>query len=46
MLIKGVILVLWVRGVTPQEAVMGHTPGHMIVLDVKDDEVFSWLVEC
>ncbi|KAF6813113.1 hypothetical protein CSOJ01_04799 [Colletotrichum sojae] len=41
--------VFWGCGVTPQEAVMraglegtviGHAPGHMIVLDVKEDEIF------
>ncbi|KAK8213605.1 hypothetical protein M8818_002909 [Zalaria obscura] len=42
--------VFWGCGVTPQEAVMraglegtvmGHAPGHMIVLDVTEDEVFG-----
>ncbi|KAL1652262.1 hypothetical protein SLS58_000389 [Diplodia intermedia] len=42
--------VFWGCGVTPQEAVMraglegtvlGHAPGHMIVLDVKDEDVFG-----
>ncbi|KAF9635403.1 Carbonic anhydrase [Lasiodiplodia theobromae] len=44
--------VFWGCGVTPQEAVMraaeglegtvlGHAPGHMIVLDVKDQDVFG-----
>lgn len=42
--------VFWGCGVTPQEAVMaaglegvvmGHVPGHMIVLDVRDEEVFE-----
>jgi uncharacterized protein YcsI (UPF0317 family) len=46
----GVVPVFWGCGVTPQEAVMkaglegvvmGHAPGHMIVLDVKDHEVFG-----
>ncbi|KAL0930345.1 DUF1445 domain protein [Colletotrichum truncatum] len=41
--------VFWGCGVTPQEAVMranlkgtvmGHAPGHMIVLDVQEDEIF------
>lgn len=43
--------VFWGCGVTPQEAVMraggalegvvmGHAPGHMVVLDVKDSDVF------
>ena len=42
--------VFWGCGVTPQEAVMragnkiegmviGHMPGHMLVMDVKDDQV-------
>ena len=44
----GLIPVFWGCGVTPQEAVMkaeipgvviGHTPGHMIVLDVKEEDV-------
>ena len=47
---EGVIPVFWGCGVTPQEAVMrgglegvviGHAPGHMIVLDVKDHDVFG-----
>ncbi|KAF2089511.1 DUF1445-domain-containing protein [Saccharata proteae CBS 121410] len=42
--------VFWGCGVTPQEAVMraklpgtvmGHAPGHMVVLDVKDEDVFN-----
>ncbi|KAL1624815.1 hypothetical protein SLS56_007615 [Neofusicoccum ribis] len=42
--------VFWGCGVTPQEAVMrarlpgtvmGHAPGHMIVLDVKDSDVME-----
>ncbi|GAB7351837.1 hypothetical protein MBLNU459_g2397t1 [Dothideomycetes sp. NU459] len=42
--------VFWGCGVTPQEAVMraglkgtvmGHAPGHMIVLDITDEEVFE-----
>jgi uncharacterized protein YcsI (UPF0317 family) len=46
----GFVPVFWGCGVTPQEAVMraglegtvmGHKPGHMIVLDVKEDEVFG-----
>lgn len=41
--------VFWGCGVTPQEAVMkaglegrvmGHKPGHMLVLDVRDEDVF------
>ncbi|KAG9516684.1 hypothetical protein KCV07_g6637, partial [Aureobasidium melanogenum] len=45
-----VVPVFWGCGVTPQEAVMraglkgtvlGHAPGHMILLDVKDEDVFS-----
>ncbi|KAK0614389.1 hypothetical protein B0T14DRAFT_606690 [Immersiella caudata] len=47
---EGVVPVFWGCGVTPQEAVMraglegmvmGHAPGHMVVLDVKDHEVFG-----
>ncbi|KAK0643169.1 DUF1445 domain-containing protein [Cercophora newfieldiana] len=47
---EGVVPVFWGCGVTPQEAVMragldgtvmGHAPGHMIVLDVKDHEAFD-----
>ncbi|KAK4445147.1 hypothetical protein QBC34DRAFT_413614 [Podospora aff. communis PSN243] len=50
----GVVPVFWGCGVTPQEAVMkaglegvvmGHAPGHMIVLDVKDHEVFGGAVK-
>lgn len=46
----GFVPVFWGCGVTPQEAVMraglegtvmGHKPGHMIVLDVMEDEVFG-----
>ncbi|KAK3938173.1 hypothetical protein QBC46DRAFT_390780 [Diplogelasinospora grovesii] len=46
---EGLVPVFWGCGVTPQEAVMrvkipgtvmAHAPGHMIVLDVKDQEVF------
>ncbi|KAG9527275.1 hypothetical protein KCU93_g5333, partial [Aureobasidium melanogenum] len=46
-----VVPVFWGCGVTPQEAVMraelkgtvlGHAPGHMILLDVKDEDVFSF----
>lgn len=49
---EGLVPVFWGCGVTPQEAVMraglkgvvmGHAPGHMIVLDVKDHEVFGEL---
>lgn len=45
-----VVPVFWGCGVTPQEAimranlegvVMGHAPGHIIVLDVKDGDVFD-----
>ncbi|CAD0090818.1 unnamed protein product [Aureobasidium vineae] len=45
-----IVPVFWGCGVTPQEAVMraglkgtvlGHAPGHMILLDVKDEDVFS-----
>jgi uncharacterized protein YcsI (UPF0317 family) len=45
-----VVPVFWGCGVTPQEAVMraglrgtvlGHAPGHMILLDVKDGDVFD-----
>ncbi|KAF9872339.1 hypothetical protein CkaCkLH20_10166 [Colletotrichum karsti] len=41
--------VFWGCGVTPQEAVMkanlkgtvmGHAPGHMIVLDIREEEIF------
>lgn len=44
----GYVPVFWGCGVTPQEAVMkartpgiviGHAPGHMIVLDVKEEDV-------
>jgi len=47
---EGFIPVFWGCGVTPQEAVMraglkgtvmGHAPGHMIVLDVQEHEVFG-----
>lgn len=47
---EDVVPVFWGCGVTPQEAVMkaglkgtvlGHAPGHMILLDVKDEDVFS-----
>ncbi|CAN8105386.1 unnamed protein product [Discula destructiva] len=46
----GYVPVFWGCGVTPQNAammagveglVMAHSPGHMIVLDVREDEVFS-----
>ncbi|KAK5661975.1 hypothetical protein OQA88_10086 [Cercophora sp. LCS_1] len=46
---EGYAPVFWGCGVTPQEAVMraglegvvmGHAPGHMVVLDVKDSEAF------
>ncbi|KAK3343420.1 hypothetical protein B0T25DRAFT_462905 [Lasiosphaeria hispida] len=49
---EGFVPVFWGCGVTPQEAVMraglegtvmGHAPGHMIVLDVRDHEVFPQL---
>lgn len=45
-----IVPVFWGCGVTPQEAVMraalegtimSHAPGHMIVLDVREDEVFD-----
>ncbi|EXF86442.1 hypothetical protein CFIO01_00139 [Colletotrichum fioriniae PJ7] len=41
--------VFWGCGVTPQEAVMradikgtvmGHAPGHMVIMDVREDEIF------
>jgi len=47
---EGYVPVFWGCGVTPQNAVMtaaldglvmAHAPGHMLVLDLKDDEVFS-----
>lgn len=47
---EDVVPVFWGCGVTPQEAVMraglkgtilGHAPGHMILLDVKDGDVFN-----
>lgn len=47
---EDVVPVFWGCGVTPQEAIMraglkgtvlGHAPGHMILLDVKDEDVFS-----
>ncbi|KAI5251751.1 hypothetical protein E4T42_03970 [Aureobasidium subglaciale] len=47
---EDVVPVFWGCGVTPQEAVMraglkgtvlGHAPGHMILLDIKDGDVFS-----
>lgn len=47
---EDVVPVFWGCGVTPQEVVMraglkgtvlGHAPGHMILLDVKDEDVFS-----
>ncbi|KAK1751031.1 hypothetical protein QBC47DRAFT_392104 [Echria macrotheca] len=46
---EGYVPVFWGCGVTPQEAVMkaglegvvmGHKPGHMIVLDLRDHEVY------
>lgn len=46
----GLVPVFWGCGVTPQEAVMrasipgiviGHMPGHMIVLDVKEQDILS-----
>lgn len=46
--IDGLLPVFWGCGVTPQEAVMrakipgvvvGHAPGHMVVLDLRDDDV-------
>ncbi|PSR80490.1 hypothetical protein BD289DRAFT_484957 [Coniella lustricola] len=47
---EGYVPVFWGCGVTPQNAVMmaglegtvmAHSPGHMIVLDVREDHVFS-----
>ena len=47
---SGAVPVFWGCGVTPQQAIMGfpikgtvlgHMPGHMIVLDVTEDEVFK-----
>ncbi|KAJ4418239.1 hypothetical protein N0V82_005714 [Gnomoniopsis sp. IMI 355080] len=49
---SGYVPVFWGCGVTPQNAamtaglegtVMAHSPGHMIVLDVREDEVFPAL---
>lgn len=46
----GLVPVFWGCGVTPQEAVMaaklpgiimGHLPGHMVVLDVKEEDVLN-----
>lgn len=46
---SGYVPVFWGCGVTPQNAammaglegtIMAHSPGHMIVLDVREDEVF------
>lgn len=51
---EGYVPVFWGCGVTPQNAVMmagldgpvmGHSPGHMIVLDVQDHEVFPSALE-
>lgn len=51
---EGYIPVFWGCGVTPQNAVMmaglegsimAHSPGHMIVLDVREHEVFPTAVE-
>ncbi|KAK3311794.1 hypothetical protein B0H66DRAFT_102255 [Apodospora peruviana] len=51
---EGFVPVFWGCGVTPQEAVMraelkgtvmGHAPGHMIVLDVQEQEVFGGPVD-
>lgn len=48
--IDGLVPVFWGCGVSPQEAVMkakipgtviGHTPGHMLVMDVREDEVLQ-----
>lgn len=47
---NGYVPVFWGCGVTPQEAVMeakipgcviGHEPGYMVVLDVKEDDVIE-----
>lgn len=54
MLEEGYVPVFWGCGVTPQNAVMmaglegmvmAHSPGHMIVLDVREHEVFPTAVE-
>jgi uncharacterized protein YcsI (UPF0317 family) len=46
--VDGLVPVFWGCGVSPQEAVMkaaipgvviGHTPGHMLVMDVREDDV-------
>ncbi|KAK5170159.1 uncharacterized protein LTR77_004744 [Saxophila tyrrhenica] len=46
----GLVPVFWGCGVTPQESVMrakipgtviGHAPGHMVVLDVREDDVLG-----
>ncbi|KAF3763215.1 DUF1445-domain-containing protein [Cryphonectria parasitica EP155] len=51
---QGFVPVFWGCGVTPQNAVemaglqgtiMAHSPGHMIVLDVREHEVFPTAVE-
>lgn len=51
---EGYVPVFWGCGVTPQNAVMGagleglamaHSPGHMLVLDVRETEVFPATVE-
>lgn len=51
---EGYVPVFWGCGVTPQNAVvmaglegtvMAHSPGHMIVLDVREHEVFPTAVE-
>ena len=48
--VDGLVPVFWGCGVTPQEAVMqaeipgvvmGHKPGYMLVMDVKEDDVIS-----
>lgn len=54
MLEEGYVPVFWGCGVTPQNAVimaglegtvMAHSPGHMIVLDVREHEVFPTAAE-
>lgn len=51
---QGYVPVFWGCGVTPQNAVMmaglegrimAHSPGHMVVLDVREHEVFPTAVE-
>lgn len=47
---KDIVPVFWGCGVTPQEAVMraelpgvvmAHAPGHMLIMDVKEDEILA-----